>query len=179
MVNTIIKTFGILTLLSDIFIMLLLTSIIIRFFKRITLVEKLLSILGKRAISLAFIVALTATSGSLFFSEVAHLTPCKLCWFQRIFMYPQVVILGIAIYLKDQKIWKHIIPMSLIGGSISMYNYYLQLFPSSATLCPVDSLESCSRVIVMQFGYVTFAVMALSASLLILILMLIARKSNI
>ena len=51
---------------------------------------------AERAICLSFFLALAATLGSLFYSEIAGFEPCKLCWLQRIFMYPQAVLLGIA-----------------------------------------------------------------------------------
>src|SRR5215212_3132279 len=38
-------------------------------------------------------LALIATAGSLFFSEVSQFIPCRLCWFQRIAMYPLAAIL--------------------------------------------------------------------------------------
>ena len=49
--------------------------------------------IGPYAIWMAAVVALTAMAGSLYFSEVAHLEPCVLCWYQRIAMYALAVIL--------------------------------------------------------------------------------------
>src|SRR3989344_9597668 len=58
---------------------------------------------GKNGIALAFFVSLSATVISLFYSDVVGFEPCKLCWFQRIFMYPQILILGLAWFRKDHK----------------------------------------------------------------------------
>src|SRR3989338_4029041 len=59
---------------------------------------------ARRALPLSFLVALAAVAGSLFYSEIAGFEPCKLCWFQRIFMYPQVVLLGLAMVVRDTRI---------------------------------------------------------------------------
>ncbi|KPC98964.1 Disulfide bond formation protein C [Geobacillus sp. BCO2] len=73
--------------------------------------------------------SLIATLGSLYFSEVLGFIPCDLCWFQRIFMYPQVIILGIAIVRKDAAAARYSFTLSLIGGGISLYHYGLQKIP--------------------------------------------------
>ncbi|GJM71062.1 hypothetical protein HMSSN036_32780 [Paenibacillus macerans] len=79
-------------------------------------------------IYLAWLVALVATAGSLYLSEVLHYEPCRLCWFQRIFMYPQVILLGIAAYRNDRSIIPYVLPLSIIGGTISLYHYGEQKF---------------------------------------------------
>lgn len=177
MTTLVIKSLAILTLLSNCFILLSVIYLIFRSFGKIGLVENIIKFFRNHALAFALTVALTATSGSLFFSEVALLSPCKLCWFQRIFMYPQALILGIALYFKDISVRKYIIPMCIVGGTISIYNYYLQLFPPAASLCAINAVDSCSEKIYMQYGYITFAVMALTASLLILIFMLLVHKT--
>lgn len=168
-----------LTLITDIFVLVIFFYWLLGNFMELKFLDPILRFLGKNAILFAFIVALVATSGSLFFSEVMKFTPCKLCWFQRIFMYPQVLLLGLALYYKDIKIKRYIIPMCIIGGLVSVYNYYIQLFPPTILSCSLDSLESCSQKIFMLYGYITFAVMAFSASMLILTLsLLIFRERN-
>ncbi len=69
---------------------------------------------------LAWIVALLATLGSLWFSEVKHYIPCVLCWFQRICMYPLVIILGIAAFDSDLGVRKYILPLTGIGWLIAV-----------------------------------------------------------
>ena len=60
--------------------------------------------IGPQALVLAFLVAAISMSGSLYFSEGAHFTPCKLCWYQRIAMYPLVPVLGLAAWRRDDGI---------------------------------------------------------------------------
>jgi disulfide bond formation protein DsbB len=117
-------------------------------------------------IPFAFLVSVLATGGSLFFSEVAGYEPCKLCWFQRIFMYPQVFLLGIALLRRKEDIAIYLLPLNLIGAAIASYNYYIQVAASQAAVCVAG--VSCTIRYVFQFGYVTIPMMALTAFLLIL-----------
>ncbi|GAJ40946.1 disulfide formation protein [Parageobacillus caldoxylosilyticus NBRC 107762] len=77
----------------------------------------------------AWVISLIATLGSLYFSEILKFIPCDLCWFQRIFMYPQVVLLGIAVIRKEYGIARYSLALSVIGGTISLYHYLLQKVP--------------------------------------------------
>src|SRR5260221_7781488 len=84
-----------------------------------TLVYKLARYIGKNAILFAFIVALGSMLGSLFFSEIAHYTPCEFCWYQRIFMYSQVFIFGLALIRRDTWIRAYGFLLSGIGALIA------------------------------------------------------------
>lgn len=131
----------------------------------------LLDFVGKRAILFSFIVALTATLGSLFYSEIAGFEPCRFCWFQRIFMYPQAIILGLALWKRDRGVGEYSIALSAIGAAIAGYHYLLQRGVVPESSCDaVGYSVSCSRVFVMNFGYITIPLMAFTAFLLILLL---------
>src|SRR5690606_25247996 len=84
---------------------------------------------------LAWIIALVATVGSLFFSEVMQLPPCVLCWYQRMAMYPLVLIIGIGIILRDGRMKIYALPLCLIGLAISIYHnlLYYGILPESIT----------------------------------------------
>jgi len=69
----------------------------------------------------AWLVSVLATLGSLYFSEIKGFIPCDLCWFQRIFMYPLVVILGIGTFQSDISVKKFVLPLSIVGGLISLF----------------------------------------------------------
>ena len=121
---------------------------------------------GGSSLVLAWIVALVATLGSLYYSEVAHFPPCKLCWYQRIAMYPLAVVLAIAALRSDRLIRRYVLPVVAIGAAISIYHYQLERFPSQASLsCSVD--VPCTTVWVWQFHYISIPFMALSAFALI------------
>jgi|SRR3989344_228892 len=137
---------------------------------------KVLDFVKKYALLFSFIVALTATMGSLFYSEVAGLTPCKLCWFQRIFMYPQVILLGLAL-LRKNSIADYILGLAIPGALIAGYNYLLQLGLTPSSACSVAVATDCSQGFIMNFGDITISLMAFSAFLLIILLQLVAKRS--
>ncbi|MGD9755655.1 MAG: disulfide oxidoreductase [Acidimicrobiia bacterium] len=122
----------------------------------------------------AFAIAAVATAGSLYYSEVAGFTPCKLCWFQRICMYPQALVLGIAAVRRDRSAWQYALPLSVLGAGISIYHYQLQRFPAQTSgFCTLEA--PCTAKEVDQFGFVTIPFMALSGFLLISVLLLVGR----
>lgn len=125
----------------------------------------------KYGLVLMFITSLMATLGSLFFSDIAGWTPCKDCWLQRIVMYPQVVLLLVALYRRDRGIAPYILALSLIGLVLSGHHYAEQV---EAAMKPLDPLipcdasgESCAATkIHFTFGFITIPVMAFSVFLL-------------
>ena len=166
-----------LTVIGDILIALLLIAFIPRF-------NKIHTFVNKYALGLLFIVALTATSGSLFFSEIAGWTPCKDCWLQRIFMYPQVILLGIALWKKDRNIALYTLVLCIFGAILSADHYGDQMeamFFSSPTdvIEPCDATGvSCSETTVFSYGYITIPMMALTAFILNAIGSIIVLRSK-
>lgn len=120
---------------------------------------------------LAAAVAGFATIGSLYLSESVGLIPCKLCWYQRIAMYPLAVILPIAAFRKDAMARLYVVVLATIGAGIAAYHRLLQAFPSldSGSCSAVG--PSCSSPLIKEFGFVTIPYMALSAFILIIALM--------
>jgi disulfide bond formation protein DsbB len=131
--------------------------------------EKIGAFAVKYAVPVTFFVALTATFGSLFYSDVLGYTPCKLCWFQRICMYPQVVLLAIAWWKKDSGVGKYSLSLSVIGIVLAVYHYYLQLGGDPLVPCStVGYSVSCSQRFILEYGYITIPMMALTAFALII-----------
>ncbi len=124
------------------------------------------------ALTAAWSVALLATAGSLYFSEVAHYTPCMLCWYQRIAMYPLVLILGIAIFRRDIGIRIYALPMAAVGAVISTYHWLLERIPE-LDYGACSSGVPCSQKWFEEFGFVTLPFLALIAFLLIITFLLI------
>jgi disulfide bond formation protein DsbB len=136
--------------------------------------DRLRDVLGASALPGAFVVALFATVGSLYFSEVAHLEPCRLCWYQRIAMYPLVVILGIAAWRRDAAVRRYVAPLAIIGAAISTYHVALEWFPALDTGACSASVP-CTVVWFRQLGFISLPYLALSAFLLILALVWLPR----
>lgn len=127
----------------------------------------------------SWLVALTATLGSLFFSEVMKYPPCVLCWYQRICMYPLVVILVAGLFPLDRKVFKFSLPLILLGLIIACYHnlLYYKILPESVAPCTQGI--SCTSVHIEWLGFITIPLLSLTAFTLILVLQLIAlrRKS--
>lgn len=131
----------------------------------------------KTILQMIWIISITATLSSLYFSEIAHFPPCVLCWYQRIVMYPLVLILLVGLYTKDRHLPALILPFALIGTAIALFHnlLYYQVLPEAAAPCLLGI--SCTTKFIEWFGFVTIPFLSLSAFLLIdLGLFLIFKK---
>lgn len=119
-----------------------------------------------------------AVAGSLFFSEVMNLPPCTLCWYQRIAMYPILLLVAVGIVRRDRKSYAYVLPLSLAGLLISIYHnlLYWKILPESVAPCTLG--VSCTTRFFEWFGFVTIPFMALVAFLTITILAFISLKKN-
>lgn len=120
---------------------------------------------------LAWLVAIVATFGSLYFSEVKGYIPCELCWYQRIFMYPLVILLGIAAYKQETAIKPYVLSLSIVGGLISFYHYLQQKVPSMTPIRPCEHGIPCNVEHINWLGFVTIPFLAFMAFALITVLM--------
>jgi disulfide bond formation protein DsbB len=130
----------------------------------------------KNLLYLAFFQALIATLGSLYFSEVMKLVPCVLCWYQRIFMYPLVILIPMGILQKDKQIYKYVLGLSIPGFLIAVYHnlLYNGIIPESIAPC-VQGISCTTRQIV-WFGFITIPLLSLTAFSVITVIMLIYKK---
>ena len=134
----------------------------------------------KYGMRIAFIVVLTATLGSLTYSDIIGYEPCKLCWFQRILMYPMVVILGVVIWHKISY-WAstlYALILSIMGIPLAFYHYLVQLGLIAAPCTTAGISVSCAKFNFLTFGYITIPIMALSAFLLVALIMLVLRSDQ-
>ena len=136
--------------------------------------SKLAEFLQQYGAILAFVVALVATLGSLYFSEIAGFVPCTLCWYQRILMYPLTVITLVGFIKQDEYLPNYVLPLAILGLIVSGYHYLVQLgaFGHPAA-CEVGI--PCSLRYVNYFGFVTIPLLALTAFTLITAVMLATR----
>ena len=133
--------------------------------------------MARRGMALAFVVSLVALLGSLTYSEILHYEPCKFCWWQRIFMYPQVLILGLALWKKDRSAILYSTWLSILGALTALNHYILQRTGTSVIPCStLGQSAACNKVFVIMYGDITIPLMALSAFLLILVSMMFARR---
>ncbi|HEY6634893.1 MAG TPA: disulfide oxidoreductase [Acidimicrobiia bacterium] len=128
------------------------------------------ALLGGKAVWAAWVVALVATVGSLVYSEVIHFVPCRLCWFQRIAMYPMAIVLLVGAIRREFQVKYYALPLSIVGLGISIYHYLIQRFPNlEGGAC--DPANPCSATEIDIFGFVTIPFMAGCAFILISVLL--------
>jgi Disulfide bond formation protein DsbB len=139
-------------------------------------VDLLLDDIARVGLWLAWLVAVVTTLGSLYFSEIAHFTPCKLCWYQRIAIYPLSLTLLVAALRRDRRVGWYVIPVATVGAALAAYHTQLQAFPRQHSgFC--TTTEPCTVRYVWEFGFVSLPFMALSAFVFVItITMLVGRR---
>lgn len=137
--------------------------------RRAPLLADLVRWSADRALLFGAIIAAVSMAGSLYYSEIAEFIPCKYCWYQRIAMYPLVVILGFAAVRRDYFSRLPALTLAVIGFGWSVRHWTVQQWPSSGGSCSVT--VPCSTPYVDKFGFLTIPWMAGSAFLLIITLL--------
>ena len=158
------RFFALLTLIADLFVV---GSIVLVLMGRRSAaarghIEATRSFFAEYGLVIAAGVAVTCTLGSLYLSEVANFIPCKLCWYQRIAMYPLALILCIAALKRDVRVSRYVIPIAAIGASLSVYHYLLERFPDLSSSASCDPAAPCTIVWIWQFHFISIPFMALS-----------------
>ncbi len=110
-----------------------------------------------------WLLAAMSTLGALFLGEVMGLSPCVLCWYQRIFMFPLVFVLAAGLFPFDQKVVRYALPLTLGGWLVAVFHLLLTagVIPESATPCTQG--VPCSEVQIEWFGFVTIPLLSVAA----------------
>lgn len=135
-----------------------------------------MSFLRANALRLSFLIATLATLGSLYFQYAMDLPPCVLCWFQRIFMYPLVLIFAVALKWKNEHLRAYVLPMTSIGGAIALYHnlLYYKILPEA--IAPCQSGISCTSKLIEWGGFITIPLLSLLGFIAITVLVLLHRE---
>lgn len=137
----------------------------------------LLEFVKPAALWLAWLIAAVAMAGSLYFSEEANFVPCKLCWFQRIAMYPLALLLLIAAVRRDVGVRMYAVPLAVVGAAISTYHYLIEWRPSLGSgTCELTA--PCTVPWFRQFGFISLPLMALCGFAAIVALLTLGRSSG-
>jgi disulfide bond formation protein DsbB len=111
-------------------------------------------------LNIVFFLSLSALLGSLYLSEALGYLPCLLCWYQRILAYPLVLISGVALLRKDYDAYMYILPLSVPGMLIALYNYGLQKVPGLQDVLNCSAANPCSDIQFEVFGFITIPLMS-------------------
>ena len=131
----------------------------------------------KYVLTLLFVVSLSALIGSLAYSNIVGF-PCELCWIQRIFMYPQVILLGMALWRKDKNIVNYLLPLSVLGGIVALYHSLTHFGIGDGVVGCTSALGDCGKLYVHEYGYITIPLMSLTIFVYLISISIIYYKSK-
>ena len=135
---------------------------------------------GQRGADLLFaawLVALFSTLAALFIGEVMGRTPCNLCWFQRVFMFPLAVMLAVACYRHDTRAWRYALPIAALGWAVAIYHSLLYAGLIPADLEPCGAGPSCSSSSMLILGGIPIPLLSLAAFTAIVGLLVLVSRS--
>lgn len=127
---------------------------------------------------ISFFVASIATMGSLFFSEIMQFIPCSMCWYQRIFMYPLVLIFLINLLYPDDKVYKYAMPIVVVGLFFAIYHNLLMFGIIPESVVPCVQGVPCSTEYINWFGFITIPFLSLLAYSIIFFSLLMIKKGD-
>lgn len=128
---------------------------------------------------ICWLVAATSTMGSVFFSHVMEFAPCVLCWYQRIFLFPLVILLAVGLFSFDKSVLKYTLPLAIAGWLTALYHslLYAGIIPESIQPCTQG--VSCTEEYIDLFGFITIPMLSLlSFSMIIALLLILQRRMS-
>ncbi len=125
---------------------------------------------------IAWIFSLIGFVVSLYFGEILQIEPCRLCWYQRIFLIPLVLILGIAAYKDDLKIIPYAFPLAIGGAFFAIYQTLGHWFPVLLNSSVCGRGQECGVPIFILFGFISFPLFSAIGFILIIVLLFLCRK---
>lgn len=138
---------------------------------------KLLKVISEYVLPLGFFATLGGVLLSLFYSEYLFYAPCSLCWYQRIFLYPQIFLFGLAWYRKDKNILSYSLLLSLVGLIIATDHHILQIGYNALAPCSTAPFAvDCSKPSFIEFGFVTFPLMSVVLFIFLIVISFIGKK---
>jgi len=128
---------------------------------------------------LTWVLVSASTLGSIFFSYIMDFAPCVLCWYQRIFLFPLVIILATGLFPFDKRVIAYSLPLAIIGWFVALYHNLLYSGIIPQELQPCSKGVSCTEKYIDLFGFITIPMLSLiSFSIIILLLILLKRRLN-
>ena len=125
----------------------------------------------------AWLLAAVSSLSAIYIGEILGQVPCFLCWFQRAFMFPLAVILAVACYYSDFKVWRYALPLAVIGSLFALAHslLYAGLIPQPIQPCTATG-PSCSDEEMTIFGGLPLPFLSLGIFVAIIVLLLLIRR---
>ena len=130
-----------------------------------------------RPLGAAWAIALLSSLAVLFVGEVMGQTPCVLCWYQRVFMFPLAIVLGVGVFREDTRVWLYAGPLALVGFLIAAYHSLLYFGFVAEALKPCGKGPSCSDAAMTILGMPIPLLSLASFAVVIVLLALVNKRS--
>lgn len=155
--------------------------LVLYFLRKTPALAPVAGLVQKCGLAFGFLLSLAATAMSLVYSEYYGIIPCGFCWVQRVFIYSQVVVFGVALFLKDMRAAWYSIYLSLFGAAVALYQHYIQIGGHEVLPCPASGVGDCAKRFIYEFDYITFPLVAFSAFAFLIVTMLfvLERERNV
>lgn len=150
--------------------------LVIFFFRKSAWALRITKIVSDSGLWFSLLLVIAGTALSLVYSEYFGILPCGLCWLQRVFLYPQLVLFALSAPKKDHYIADYSIVLSVLGGVVALYQHYLQMGGTSTLPCPASGVADCAKRFLFEFDYITFPLVAFSSFALLFVVMLFVRQ---
>jgi disulfide bond formation protein DsbB len=131
---------------------------------------------GWNILFLCWLVAAVSAMGSLFFSHVMEFAPCVLCWYQRIFLFPLVIILAVGLFPFDRGVVKYALPLVIAGGLTALYHNFLYAGIIPESIQPCSKGVSCTEEYIELFGFLSIPMLSLLSFIIILALLIYLNR---
>lgn len=125
---------------------------------------------------LAWLIALSGALISLYFGEILGIKPCPLCWYQRIALFPLAILLGMAVYKKDESIIPYGLTLATIGFIVAAYQALSQRFPFLDLEAICGKADDCASPIFTLFGFITMPILSATGFFLIILFLCFAKR---
>jgi disulfide bond formation protein DsbB len=166
---------GFLTLLSNIIFVVVLFIIGAHSISRI----RMYNFIHKYILELLFAGIISAVIGSLVYSELVGFPPCDLCWYQRLFLYPQAIIVLMAMFRKDKSVIDYLVPLSILGAIVAFYHSLVQWgFSFGSILDCTATGGECAKIYINEYSYITIPFMSFSVFVYIIALKFVYYSHN-
>ena len=127
-------------------------------------------------IFICWLIASSSALGSLFFSEIMELPPCALCWYQRIFMFPLVIVLFVGMFPFDPRVIKYALPISAVGWATAFFHLLLYTGVIPEDLQPCSQGVSCTEEYISIFGFLSIPMLSLISFTAITVLLIVLKR---
>ena len=127
----------------------------------------------------AWLIATVSTLGSLFFSNVMEFAPCILCWYQRICLFPLVIILARGLFPLDRQVTRYALPLTAVGWLLAAYHNLLYAGVVPASMQPCSKGISCTEEYIELFGFLSIPLLALLAFTALMCILIALKKRSL